>query len=484
MDSAIKCFVLLAAGIFLLVSHVNAQDEVDLPGKAFYLTDQVFKKMEKKTGLLNSRLDREANRYLKTLEKREKKLKRLLARKDSAAAARIFSNNSLQYAQFRTGISRTSTRASNAARGYIPRLDSLQTALRFLKMSPGGLTELSENGASLTNALGQINGLQDRFNKAEELKTYITNRRLFLEEQLNRYKLGNHLRKCRKQVYYYKAQVEEYRHMFEDPHNVEAKVLQLVSKTAFFKNFFSSHSQLASLFNLPGGQTASPLASFAGLQTRSSVQQDLLQRFGSSPNLSQFAQQQPAQFAQNERGRLRNRVSEIGGKNSDAEMPGFLPNNQKTKRFMNRLEFGSNLQTVKGNDFFPSTSDIGLSVGYKLNDKSIAGIGSSYKMGWGRSRRQVKFTHEGIGLRSFVDYRIKGNFWISGGAEMNYRSRFNNFEVLKDYSPWQKSALVGVSRKYKVNQKLKGNVQLMYDFLWKEQVPRAQQVVFRVGYSL
>ena len=170
--------------------------------------------------------------------------------------------------------------------------------------------------------------------------------------------------------------------------------------------------------------------------------------------------------------------------NDDAEMPDFKPNNQKTKSFKKRLELGTNLQTVKGNNFFPSTTDMAISVGYKLNDKSIIGIGSAYKMGWGKDIRHIAITHQGIGLRSFADYRIKGSLWLSGGAEMNYRSQFSNFEILNDYTPWQKSALLGISKKYQVSKKFRGNMQLLYDFLYKEQVPRTPPLLFRVGYTL
>ena len=72
--------------------------------------------------------------------------------------------------------------------------------------------------------------------------------------------------------------------------------------------------------------------------------------------------------------------------------------------------------------------------------------------------------------------------WISGGAEMNYRSQFKNFEILDDYSPWQKSALLGISKRYRISKKVKGNMQLMYDFLSSQQIPKTQPVVFRIGY--
>ena len=187
---------------------------------------------------------------------------------------------------------------------------------------------------------------------------------------------------------------------------------------------------------------------------------------------------------QSQLNKLKDKITKLSSRSDDGEMPDFKPNRQKTKSFLKRMELGTNLQTVKSNNFFPSTSDLALSVGYKLNDKSTIGIGSSYKMGWGKDIRHISVTHQGIGLRSFVDVKLRGSIWISGGAEMNYRSQFSNFEILNDYTPWQKSALLGLSKKYQVSKKLKGNMQLLYDFLSKQQIPRTQPVVFRIGYTL
>ncbi len=114
---------------------------------------------------------------------------------------------------------------------------------------------------------------------------------------------------------------------------------------------------------------------------------------------------------------------------------GFKPNNQKAKSFFKRLELGTNIQSQKANGFFPTTSDIGVSLGYKLNDKSIIGIGGSYKMGCGQNIRHINITHQGAGIRSFVDYKIKGSFWLISGYEMNYRSEFKNIEQLRE-SEW------------------------------------------------
>ncbi len=63
----------------------------------------------------------------------------------------------------------------------------------------------------------------------------------------------------------------------------------------------------------------------------------------------------------------------------------------------------------------PSRSDLGLSLGFKLNKKSIIGIGSSYKMGWGRDIRHISLTHQGASIRSFIDFQLIKSFYLSGG---------------------------------------------------------------------
>jgi len=310
-------------------------------------------------------------------------------------------------------------------------------------------------------------------------------RQLVLKEQLQALGFMKQYRRFQKQVYYYKAQVLEYKAAFEDPTKLEKKVLELAMKVPRFKEFFARHSELGQLFALPGGQNPTE-ASVTGLQTRESMQQLLQNRFGSGSGVTQTLQQN-VQNAQGQLNALKDKVSSLSNGdhgNGNAEMPDFKPNNQKTKSILKRIEFGSNLQTVKGTRFFPVTSDVGLSVGYKLNDKSAVGLGIAYKIGCGNGWNHMRITHQGIGLRSYLDYKLKGALYMSGGYEQNYRSAFRNIEQLKNYNAWQTSGLIGLSKKYKISNKFKGNMQLLWDFLSYQQIPQTQPFLFRVGYSL
>jgi hypothetical protein len=164
---------------------------------------------------------------------------------------------------------------------------------------------------------------------------------------------------------------------------------------------------------------------------------------------------------------------------------GFKPNNQKTKSFFESLEYGSNIQTQRSSYFFPVTTDLGLSVGYKLNDRSIIGVGASYKIGWGRSWNNIAVSQQGVGFRSFIDWKIKGSFWISGGYEQNYRTGMRGIVQPGDSAIWQQSGLIGVSKIITTKSKVlkKTRVQLLWDVLSYQQRPRTNPILFRVGYN-
>jgi len=69
---------------------------------------------------------------------------------------------------------------------------------------------------------------------------------------------------------------------------------------------------------------------------------------------------------------------------------------------------------------------------------------------------------------------------------MNYRSEIRNIEQLKDRSVWQYSGLAGLSKVVSLKTKFfkKTKLQLMWDFLSYEQVPRTQALIFRVNYNI
>ena len=128
-------------------------------------------------------------------------------------------------------------------------------------------------------------------------------------------------------------------------------------------------------------------------------------------------------------------------------MPGkFKYNSQRSKNFWQKWELGLNIQNNRGNGLLPAASDLGLSAGFRPNDKFVTGFGLSGRIGWGKNLREIALSYEGVSGRFYSEYKLKGSFHAAAGFEMNYRSAFRNFSELQDYSAWQKSGLVGLSK--------------------------------------
>lgn len=163
-------------------------------------------------------------------------------------------------------------------------------------------------------------------------------------------------------------------------------------------------------------------------------------------------------------------------------MPDFKPNTQKVKTFLKRLEYSADVQFEKSSNRLPSAANVGLGVGYKLNDKNAIGMGLNYKLGMG-SIQHISFTSQGLGIRSYMDLKIKKQIYATGGYEANYYTAFKNIEQLKNYDAWQRSALAGISKKYKVSKKVQGEMKVLYDFLANQHIPVTQPVIFRLGYK-
>ena len=469
-----------AAAFIFLCTFLNAQDSSRLD-KMMSLPDKLFGALDKKARDAELRLDRQTSKYLSKLQRQEHKLKQKLAKTDSLLAEQSFGDIDKRYEELKN----TSGRLNRFSSVYSGHLDSLSTALSFLKSSD--LSNLSSN-PDLERCLSSYQQLQSKLNLTDQIRKRLLERQSMLKAQFEKLGMVKKLKQFRKQVFYYQAQLREYKAAFEDPTKLEAKLIELVMKLPEFKDFFASNSVLGSLFALPGSSSLnSSSVAVVGLQTRAAIQQSLVDRFGTGANVTQMLGQN-MQSAQGQMNVLRSRLGSFSsgsyGNGNDFDMPdGFKPNGQATKSFLQRLEYGANIQSQKARYFFPVTSDVGLSLGYKINDKSSVGIGASYKVGWGRGWDNISISHQGVGLRSYLDVKIKGSFFVSGGYEQNYKSVIHSVNQLKDFSSWQTSGLLGLSKKYKLNKNLKAEMKLLWDFLSYRQVPRTQAILFRIGYS-
>jgi len=363
---------------------------------------------------------------------------------------------------------------------YLPGLDSVQTALQFLARYKLPASQLS----SLASLRSAVVHLQDQFQQTNIIQAFVASKL----QQGQAIAQG-----LQRQLYYYRVQVQQYEDLLHDRDRAADKLLQVVGDQLAFRAFFLKHSCLAALFRMPGDEVAGAGQSFPGLQTREQIAVMVAERLGPGASFVSAVSGESSsgsnplagsmQQAQERVGQLKNKIASLGGNGSNTDMPDFRPNPYHTRTFLQRIQLGSDLQTQSNTGLIPALSTIGLSAGYLLNSRSIVGIGMAYKLGWGQPFGHVSFSSQGMALRSFIDWRWKGNWWLAGGYEANYYNAFRHLSQLRRLSAWQSGALLGIMRTYKAGKR-SGNVQLLYDALYRQHIPQSQPVLFRVGYTL
>lgn len=420
----------------------------------------------------------------KTLEKLvkwEEKIRSLLEKVSPETAVKLFSNSQITFAT----LLQKYKEGKVATDGYMASFDNYRDKLNStLKYLDEKKQQLSTSVIQpLKDVKEKVQQLNEQLTNTEALEQLIKERKKLLMQQALQY-LGKskYLQKINKEAFYYFETLKNYKQIFSDPKRVEELAVRLLRKLPAFNEFLEKNSLLASLFGSPGA-VGNPNGTVGLLQSRVSVfsgAQNQLQAGGIS---QQQMLQQVVQTAQGQLNQLRQQIAPWGG-GSDFDIPDFKPNSQRSKKFLQRIELSADVQSTRHNSLFPLSSDIGFSMGYKPNDRLIAGIGGSYRVGWGTSLNDIRISHQGIGLRSFLDWKIKGVFFLTGGYEQNYFSEIRNLSQLRDYSEWKPSALLGLSKKYSIGKKRKGEMKVLYDFFSHTKTPRTSSILFRIGFGL
>ncbi len=446
-------------------------------------------KLQHRANSYNKAIDKQTEKYVEKLAKQEKKFLKKLYKLDSNKAKELmqqatFNYNNLSQKLQQTTQANLSNNTTAKLTTYIPGLDSITTALKFLNNNSIA-NQLNGYSTKTTAALQELQVLQQKLQQTANIQQLIQERKQQLQDIAASFKLEKYLKKYHETSYYYITQFNMYKQAWHNPEKIEQLALQALQKLPAFQQFFRQYSVLGQLFPEQDVTTAS----IAGLQTRAQVMAQIQDLAGQLPTDGGGASgmpliQQQIQEARQAITKLQDKVLNAGGDNSNFNVPNFKPNTQKLKNFKQRLEYGTNIQSQRGNNYFPATSNLGLSVGYKLSDDKIIGLGVSYAMGLGNGWRSIAFSSEGLGLRSYVDIKLKKSFWLSGGYEMNYKNRFSSLDVIRN-NGWQQSGLVGISKILSVQSKFfkKTKLQLAWDFLSYQNLPRSQPFVYRINYS-
>jgi hypothetical protein len=509
----------LAAMLCLFVTVTHAQSVDTLSGKLANFPSRLFSKVQTHSASLNQQITSQTQKYLAQMARREQRMQRQLSAVDSNSAKTLFDGSQQQYAALAAQVrGDTGNRKVSLSGQYVPYADTLQGAMAFLQKYPqvlakgtsvinsGALTGPSGSvpgsnavsttaagispqvQAKLQGAASQFQALQAKMQDADIVKAYVQSRQQQITQYLSQHMalagvLGKQIAGMQQAQYYYGQRLQQYKAMFSDPGALAQQALSMLGKLPAFQHFMQANSQLGSLFHVPG--TYSTAAALNGVQTKAQIAQLVQSQISAAGPSGASALQANLQSAQSQLDGYKDKLTKLGVGNGDAQMPNFKPNDQKTKNFLGRLQLGFNFQTTHNSYYYPSLLSLAVSVGYKLGHSNVVGVGASYVMGTGNGIRDIRFTSNGLGLRTFINIKIKGSFSASGGFEYNYTTPFTSYQQLKQIQYWQRSGLLGVTKTISMKSKLLKQTTLsaLWDLLAAQNVPKTQAFLFRIGYT-
>jgi hypothetical protein len=486
-------------GLLLLLcialKGVDAQSIDSLSGKILSFPSRLLGHIQSRTADLNHQLTRQTEKYLSKMMKQEQRMQKKLMAVDSNGAKTLFANSQQQYKaliqRLKTDTGSRKQLLSLTGGNYQPYIDSLQGSLSFLQKNSQLLNNSSALQSHLQGATSQLQAYEAKMQDASQAQAFIRQRKQQITQYINAHaNLQNLLNKplsgLNQQAYYYSQQLRQYREMWNSPDKLQREALSILNKLPSFQSFMKNNSQVSGLFGLPSSAGATSQA-LSGLQTRDQITklvQNQLPAVSPGGGGGLGALQSKIQSAQSQLDSYKQKLSQLGTANSNMDVPDFKPNDQKTKTFLQRLEYGFNFQSTRNNYYFPTVTDFGLSLGYKLGHSNVIGVGASYKLGWGNGIQHVALSSEGVGLRSFINIKIKGSFSAAGGFEYNYTTPFRSFNQLPQIQNWTKSGLLGITKTVSMKNRFlkQTTLSLLWDFLSYQQTPPTQPVLFRVGY--
>jgi hypothetical protein len=474
----------------MLVLSSHAQQIDSTLDKITGFPNRLFSKIQSKAAGLDKQLNKQTQKFLARLSRKEEKLKKKLYKEDSADAAKLFAVNPEQ--QYSSLLQKLKTDSATIMHSmgaqYLPYVDSMQVSLSFLNKNPQLLSSAGALPANFSSSLAQLQQLEAKMQDADQIKQIVQARKAQLLQYLTQNPnlppgIKNLYQNYNSEVYYYSERVREYREMLNSPDQMEQRALSLLNKLPAFTSFMQKNSFLAGLFNIPADYGTSQ--GLEGLQTRDQVLAMIKSQVGQGGPNAASTIQQSLQSAQQDISKLQNKLSALGGGSGDMDMPNFKPNQQKTKTFLKRIQYGIDIQTVQASNFFPTTTDLGLTIAYLIGNKNAIGLRGSYKIGWGQSFRNINFSSQGASIGSYLDIQMKKNFFLSAGYEINYQQPISSFGQISGLSDWTQSGLFGVSKIVSLKTKFfkQAKVSVLWDFLSYYQIPPSQAFVFRVGYT-
>ena len=531
-----------------IASKIEKADISSVLFKKTYL-----KKATRRTAAYNKRFEKANTKYLRQYIKADLKMQKKMCKTNPDMAEHLFSYSADPLLYHQKDISnpawmkkrppQTPPKEGNTALRGEGGLDTLKTAISFLKQQPedsvsrkvvpkesgltlnakketdtmtsAGLAPLRETKqAEFTKAEKETKQLEQNLNYSEKLQQYFKQRRMqFKDASIKNPDLQKDYIKMDKINYYYRQQVAEYKRLFTQAKSKAEKVaMNALNGNKTFRQFMQKSSQLKAVGSPQSavGKSSSDKSKSEGdsktgqskgvMQTVKGVK-EMMQRdiAALGPQAGKVLQEKMKPMAD---AMSKLQSGNYGNTTNAGDLPDFKPNALKTKRLIDRLQFGTDFKPIKnsrqsvvGSRQYGPTFDIpnggsfGLTLGYQLTKKIVVRVGASHDLGVYATWKKIKFNSLGTGLRSFADWKAKKAIFIEGAFERNLMSILSTGSstpamITKEtttYQKWVSSALLGI--KLKPGIVSSPTMTILYDFLHNHHTPATAALVYRFGWA-
>ncbi len=470
--------LLLYTAVLLLGFSASAQEEVS----TIYYSKKYLDINIKSQTKLNERVAKQQKKVLEKLKKKEGKLAKRLKRKDSTGYSK-YSQNTLTYDSI------SKIQQPIKARYTVNRsIDSLKGVKKFLEDK----AHVTGDGPSITDGYdGQLAGLKNTTTHNQDINKLIGQRTSYLKGiQGDGSKKVKGIKSISKQSFYSNQKIQAYKEMADEPSRAEQKVLEYLQGKEGFDQAMS-YTDGNSLQNM-NGKSMDDLEKM-GFQTKRQMQANLQKKLGG--NLEPLQQNMGGQIKEyqdklSEAKKLKQTAKETKSTIVQAkhiDKPDFRVNPMRGLPLSKRIEYHYNWQTTRATyDGKPAVFSMSAMAGFKHTTRLSYGAGIATSIGLGTNWNNIRFTFEGVGLRTYTAWQWQYGIGAYAGYERMYKQAV--FVTPSETTPvltetphnknnYSEAILIGLTKAYRINDKMNGSIHVLYDIWWKEKGLRSPVVL-------
>ncbi len=470
MKTILLLILILNFGI-CCVAQSNQQLPISLSTKdCKRLHSRINKRFEKATSHLKSVNDK----HLRAFWKLEESIITELCAVNELQAESQFKSSLQSYRRYQERLEMSSGRG---LKNHYPGFDSLSCALTYFESTYAKGSEPSKSSdcscSDAHHVKSSQNLLRAEIMRSEVIQEYIRDRTQYLSRIANSSQVpSGALKKLIQSNYYLGESISNRISILNKRSKIENRIFRLLNTNQGFKDFVNSNGQLASLNNssLPSNEIHSKIKIEDLLANAQKSASTTIARENEKMKSLLNSQKEKSNIALSYIDTLRNLEKDTTVQKI------WKPNPYKSKRFIQRLQYGIDFQATQRTNFVPSAGVISGSISYNFSQNVSLGINtglitSIQSLNFSREFTAPTVSNDGITLGLLVDSRLRNRIFITGGAEVNNRNLTNQEEtstasaVQFKETYWNLSALTGIKLKLPSGRNKEQTLSIVYDFL-------------------